>query len=478
MVPQIRAEFERLVTYVTAESQEHTAYTVELALFRRLLALGRMLLRLFFATRASTRPEAPTLPDGSRMVYHERRTVRYVSVFGPLRLARHYFTATGQGGACPLDAALSLPEHSFSDLVREWASYGNTDGAYRESQTTLERILGLTLSVQSLEQHAAADAVDVEAFYAREPASHAPVAAGSILVLQADGKGVPLIQPPSDPPVRRQAGQVRSGKKEAVVTCVYTIACYRRSAQEVAAALLKEERAEPPRARPRPILKEQHATLEGKDVAFTRLAERAAAREGGHIQHRVALTDGSEALQTQMLTRFPQHTLILDIIHVSDYLWEAASALVGEAEAKRRRWLRPKLEQLLEGKTSEVIAELEEAATAPRRTRSQRKALERTIGYYRRNQPYMRYDHYLAQGWPIGTGVVEGACGHLVKDRMEQAGMRWTKAGAQPILDLRAVRLNGDWDVYWQFHRQQQHQRLYGTGTATIVEDHLVALAA
>jgi hypothetical protein len=377
MVPQIRAEFERLVSYVTTESHEHTAYTVELALFRRLLALGRLLLRLFFATRASTRPEAPTLPDGSRMLYHERRSVRYVSVFGPLRLGRHYFTATGQPGACPLDAALSLPEHSFSDLVREWAAFATTDGAYRECQTILERILGLTLSVQSLEQHTARDAADVETFYAQPPAPHEPVAAASILVLQADGKGVPLLQQPIDPPARRQAGQVRTGKKEAVVTCLYSIAPYRRTPEEVAAALLKAERTEPPRARPRPLHKEQHATLEGKEVAFTRLAERAAQREGEQIQHRVALTDGAEALQTQMQRHFPQHTLVLDIMHASDYLWEAATALVGEAEAKRRRWLRPRLVQLLDGKVSEVIAELEEAAALPKRTRNQRNALER-----------------------------------------------------------------------------------------------------
>jgi len=76
--------------------------------------------------------------------------------------------------------------------------------------------------------------------------------------------------------------------------------------------------------------------------------------------------------------------------------------------------------------------------------------------------PYMRYDAYLARGWPVGTGVVEGACGHLVKDRMEQAGMRWTKAGAQAVLDLRTLRLNSQWDAYGQFHRQRQHERLYG----------------
>jgi hypothetical protein len=91
----------------------------------------------------------------------------------------------------------------------------------------------------------------------------------------------------------------------------------------------------------------------------------------------------------------------------------------------------------------------------------------------------MHYDHYLAQGWPIGTGVVEGACGHLVKDRMEQSGMRWTPDGAQAILDLRAVRLNGDWDTYWQFHRQQQHQRLYGMASpSTAPEAQVLQMAA
>ena len=93
---------------------------------------------------------------------------------------------------------------------------------------------------------------------------------------------------------------------------------------------------------------------------------------------------------------------------------------------------------------------------------TQQQAVRRTVGYYRRHRPYRRYNEYLACGWPIGTGVIEGACGHLVKDRMEQSGMRWTTGGAQAVLDLRAVRLNGHWEAYWELHRQQQHQRLYG----------------
>ncbi|MGH8069992.1 MAG: hypothetical protein ACRERE_33060 [Candidatus Entotheonellia bacterium] len=110
-----------------------------------------------------------------------------------------------------------------------------------------------------------------------------------------------------------------------------------------------------------------------------------------------------------------------------------------------------------------MITALEAEGKDPTCTVPPRQAVQRTVGYYRRNRPYMQDDEDLAHGWPIGTGVVEGACGHLVKDRMEQSGMRWTMSGAQPVLDLRAVRLNGHWDRYWLLHRQQQHQRLYGT---------------
>src|SRR5207247_10383614 len=102
---------------------------------------------------------------------------------------------------------------------------------------------------------------------------------------------------------------------------------------------------------------------------------------------------------------------------------------------------------VLAGQTATVISALETAAADPACSTTQRQAVRRTVGYYQRNLPYMRYDDYLARGWPIGTGVVEGACGHLVKDRMQQAGMRWTKASAQAVPDLRAVRLTGQWDA-------------------------------
>ncbi|MDQ5852810.1 MAG: ISKra4 family transposase [Chloroflexota bacterium] len=483
IVQQVRQEFESLLAYVTGPAaHSQTAYTVELTLFRRLLALGAALLHLFFVSRAAQRPPEPvTTPTGSHLRYHDQRPITYFSVFGKLQFARHYFRAPGQAGCCPLDAELSLPERCYSDLLREWAAFAATDAAYRESQTSLERILGLSLSVQAIETTVSEAAQDVTPFYDQPGPPAAPAALGSILVVQADGKGVPMVQAlPTAPAGRLGKGQKRSKKKEAVVTSCYTIAPYRRSPHDMVAALLHDPAPPHLPQRPLPIANEVHATLDGKAVALRRLGQRVAQRDGAQIQDRVALTDGAEALQERLVAQFPEHTLVLDIIHATEYLWDVANALLGETHPERQAWVRPRLEQVLSGATAAVIAELAATAQDPALTATQRKVVLKTGGYYQRNQPYMHYDAYLGRGWPIGTGVVEGACGHLVKDRMEQAGMRWTVEGAQAVLDLRAVRLNDDWDAYWAYHRQQQHQRLYGTAAPLPhpVEAQVLQLAA
>jgi hypothetical protein len=468
IVQQIHHDFQTLLTYITGpEAQTQTAYTVELTVFRRLLALGAALLRLFFLVRAAHRPAAPTASDGTLLAYHDQRPISYYSIFGKLSLQRHYFVTPGQAGSCPLDAALSLPPHCYSDLLREWTDYDASDGAYRETTSTITRILGLELSVAALETCVREDAQDVASFYAHPPARSDVASASSILVVQADGKGVPMVQPVSaEAPLRLSKGQKRTKKKEAIVSSLYTIAPYLRTPQDVRAALLHEQpRADLP-ARPLPVQKETRATLAGKAAAMETLVQRAAQRDGQHIRARVALTDGAESLQHHITRAFPDYTLILDIIHASEYLWDTATALLGETTPTRTAWVAAKLDLMLAGQTRRLIADLGDEAASPSRSEIQRKTIERTIGYYERNLAYMHYDHYLAQGWPIGTGVVEGACGHLVKDRMEQAGMRWTKDGAQAVLDLRAVRINGDWEAYWQFHRHQQHQRLYGAAPA------------
>ena len=488
IVQQIRHDFKNLVEYVTGEaSRSRTAYEVELTLFRRLLALGAQLLRLFFVQRAAVRPSQPTALDGTRLTYQEKRPTTYFSVFGKVRFRRHYFHSLGQKGVCPLDAKLSLPWRCYSDLLRDWAEYCTTNESYDESNGVLKRILGLSISKQALETAVQEDAVDVEAFY-EQKATPCLETEGPILVIQADGKGVPMVRTkPADQSARRGKGQKRTKKKEAVVTAIYTIAPYPRTPQQVADALMRdlERDKEPERTstqpqRPAPVGKEVQATMKGKDFALERLVRRVAQREGAHIQQRAALTDGDGALQMRILSKFPDFELVLDIIHVSEYLWNAANALFGETHPDRTAWVQDQLLQILSGRTTAVIQTLESLVQDPSTSPAQHQVMNTTIGYYRRNLPYMRYDRYLDRGWPIGSGVVEGTCGHLVKDRMEQSGMRWTKSGAQAILDLRAVRVNDDWDAYQRFRRQHQHQRLYGScsGAPSVPETVVLKQAA
>ena len=487
IIHQLHHDFQELIEYVTGKgSRSRTAYKVELTLFRKLLALGAQLLRLFFVHRASVRPDEPVCtPGGMKLEYTDMRRTTYFSVFGKIRFRRHYFHAPGHKGVCPLDAELSLPPRCYSDLLCDWAEFSATNESYTESLRVLDHVFGLALSKQALETGIQEDAVDVETFYVQK-AIPAPETEGSILVVQADGKGVPMKRDqPAVQAARLSKGQKRTKKKEAIVTAHYTIEPYSRTPQDIVEALVpKKDQAEqdsaPRPQRPIPVGKEVRATLDGKAVAIERLAQRVAQREGQHVQDRVALTDGSEPLQNRVLEQFSRFTLVLDIIHASEYLWDAANALLGETHPDRNDWVSDRLLHILSGQTTTVIQDLETLAQDESLSSAQRRALNTTIGYYRRNLSYMRYDHYLQKGWPIGTGVVEGACGHLVKDRMEQSGMRWTKQGAQALLDLRAVRLNDDWDDYQCFHRQRQHQRLYGARSAivSLPEYQVLALAA
>src|SRR5215218_10170849 len=267
IIAQLRQEFEGMLAYVTGpETRASTAEAVERALFRRLLALGAGLLRLFFLARAAARPAGPVRgPDGTPLRAHDRRPRDYYSVFGKLTFRRHAFTAPGQPVVCPLDADLGLPARCYSPLLREWAGYGAADASYREARATLARILGLELSVQALEACAAEDAADVAAFYARPPAPARPAPLGTILVAQADGKGVPMRRARGAAPApRRGKGQPPGTKREAIVTGVYTIAPHRRAAGDVLAALLRERGGDDPPApaHPRPLAKEVRAALD------------------------------------------------------------------------------------------------------------------------------------------------------------------------------------------------------------------------
>jgi hypothetical protein len=467
IIHDIRAELEKLIDFVSGEeAQTATADHIERSLFRQMLKLGAKLLLLFFVIRVQKCSREPLqMEEGQELPYHSEKKRIYFSIFGKLPFWRPYFYETGADGQSPLDAELSLGSDRYSDFLREMSEYLGVYVAYSKATDVEERFLGVKLSTRVLQKVINEDAVDVEVFYAQKPPP-APDKEAEILVIQADGKGVPMVlETPVEPKVRLGKGQKRGRKKEAIVTTVYTIACAPRTPEEVVASFFYQDQSsiskQATSKRTKPQNKHVWATLEGKDTALARLAKQVAPRQGSHILHKVALCDGCEALQSRIETRFPDFNLILDFIHPNEYLWKVANSLLGETNEQRTEWVANRTLQMLSGETKRIITEFRSRSQDDQCTSAQREKLTKTANYFERNLPYMDYPICLAKGWPIASGVIEGACRHFVKDRFELSGMRWSQEGAENLMHLRALAENEDWDDYHDFRKRQRHARLY-----------------
>ena len=191
----------------------------------------------------------------------------------------------------------------------------------------------------------------------------------------------------------------------------------------------------------------------------------------------MALVDGNKP-QIEILKKTSRQakidlTIVLDCIHVSEYLWAAGTAFHKEATPELQEWVSERLIEILRGKSSHVAAGMRRSATLRGLDPQTREPVDRCANYLLHYKRYLRYDEFLARGFPIATGVIEGACRHLVKDRMDLTGARWTLAGAEAVLRLRALRSSGDFDEYWGFHEGLEHQRnhtsKYAGGRAPVV---------
>ena len=474
IIQDIRSDFDKMLDYVTGEqARTATANATERGLFKMLLEMGLKLLTLFFMMRSQNASRKSfTRADGARLYYHRDTKRSYVSIFGKLHFARPYFYGKGKTGQAPLDAELSLGDDCYSDLVREVTDYLGVYGVYHQASAILERLLGLRLSTRVIQANIGEDAADVSAYYAQKPA---PIASSEaeILVVQADGKGIPMILEESKPDkVRLGKGEKNGRKKEAIVTSAYTIQPFIRTPEQVIASYYDREASckdknsldQPSK----PQNKHLWATLDGKDAALSRLAQQIEVRQGSHIQHKVALCDGCSSLQSRIAKQFSDFALILDFIHANEYLWKVANALFSENNEQRFEWMRSRTLRLLSGKTKRLIAEFRSIAKQPKTRKHQRAQLLATANYFERNLPFMDYPTYLSKGYPIASGVIEGACRHFVKDRCELSGMRWLQSGAENLLHLRAVAENNDWDDYQSYRKQQRHQRLYNSLPANL----------
>jgi hypothetical protein len=476
---KIQADLQDVVTFARQAATEGSRIDqVERELMRRLLALGLNLLQLFIAEHGDGDFGEEIPAEDGHMLRRLPKThdCRYVSIFGELDITRAvYGTREGQEiERVPLDERLGLPAGDFSYVLEDWTQRFCLKGSFAEATESLETLLGLRLGSRTLEHMNQELAHFVVPF--RDAVEPPPAAEeGPILVVTADGKGVPMRRPVQEGPRRhhrRTKGEKANKKQMACVGAVYSIESFVRSADDILDEVLRDRRGDD---RPEPAHKhvwaEMSRELDGellsaKDAVFGVLFDDLNLRNAGHDRPVVCLMDGERALWEAQQVYFSEAVGVLDLFHVLERLWTAAHCFHREGSDEAEEFVEDRLRGLLEGRVGYVIGGLRQRLTKHGLSGSRRKTLESVITYLENNRDHMRYDEYIAAGYPIGSGVAEGACRHLVKDRMEQSGMRWTVSGAQAMLHVRGTYLNDQWDEFIEDRVIREQNSLYAKAVA------------
>jgi hypothetical protein len=468
---------EQLQAYIQeAATHGRPVHEVERGIWQRLLTLGRTTLGQFFTLQGTgDLGDTLTLPNGPTWErLPELHPCRYVSIFGEFQLARTvYGSREGQKIAfVPLDNRLQLPESAFSYVLQDWDQGLCVEQAFGQAQSTVARILNFKQSVASLEHMNVQMAEQVTDFRENQPPPD-PATEGPIVVTSADGKGIVMRREADDPapPAHRTKGQKASQKRMATVGTTYTVDRYVRTPEQVVAALFRDDPKPPPR--PQPVHKRVWASLSQEDdaggvhssldIVYAWLLNEVVERNPRLEKEMVHLGDGQEALWQARKDHLPtKHTTdILDLLHVTPRLWQAAHVFYPEGSDAAEAFARERIVRVLRGDVAGVVQGLRRMGTPRELKGAKKKTLGQVCAYLSKNRERMRYDEYLAKGYPIASGVIEGACRHLVKDRLERAGMHWTPAGAQAMLDVRSTYVNGDWEEYQTYRIQRETQRLY-----------------
>lgn len=449
---------------------------VERGIFDRLLPVGHACTKLFIALQGNGDLGDTVTDDDGRTLHRSEEPVKRPlrTIFGQHEFQAYVYRVRKHPNTPiafrPVDDRMSLSPGRWSHLLEEFSQLFCIEEAYEPGARAFERIFRQRLPVDTLEQvnrrmgEEAAEFMD-----ALEP----PPAEeeGELLVLTADGKGVPMVKADADRLRCFEERPLRPGNRRmATLAGVYSVDRHVRTPEEIVAALFRDLREEPRRASDRPeprhkrivarfpeLFEDDGETLpiSGPIVALSWAAREVDQRRRPG-QTLVCLMDGQPSLWSAAdvcLEDVPddEHIEILDVVHVASYVWRAAKVFHPHRE-HQEAFARERLRRILEGDVAGVVRGLRSMATRRRLRGQARKEIDTVCGYFTTHAHRMRYDEYLAAGCPIATGVIEGACRHLVKDRMERSGMRWTMPSAQAMLDLRAMHQSSYWD---EFHPQR-----------------------
>jgi hypothetical protein len=471
----------QIMDFVRSNALVTDLYNVEKELFRLLLSLGKEFLKEVIARLGTGKVAEVVDVKGERLPYQDDKKTTYLSIFGEVTILRAYYWRKGHVGICPLDDRINLPVHCYSYLLDDWVQRALTEEPYDKAVERFSKILGIPVSKLGQQCVAREAGVKFDAYYRQKPTFEEKTE-GSHIGMEVDGKGVRMIA--SEKPEATEAKQksVRRGKGEksgglrkmAVATVDFTFNPEDRTPEEMVSTLMREVPALPMtitgEEKPRMALNQTvAASMTGKQAAIDAMLDRVRKRDSSGSKKIVVLMDGDPALEEQMMTSLHEagmadrvDAVILDIMHAMEYLWDAGTALYGERARERIPWVRKHALAMLKGDIGYVIGGLRITQTKKKLKSSQFEALKRSITYFENHKHMMRYDRYLKAGYPIATGLVEGTCGSLIKDRADRSGSRWSSVGAQAVLNERAIMKNGEWDSFWKYHMNTEKERLYG----------------
>ncbi len=406
------------------------------------------------------------------------------TIFGRVKLNREGYGQEGCDSLHPLDAELNIPPELYSLELRRRVAEEAAKNSYDDVVEAISKTTGAKVHKRQAEELVQRAARDFDAFYERRKyCSSCDEQTGSVLAITVDGKGVVLHERDLRENTRKAAekrrskmqkrlskGEKKNAKRMATVAAVYTTDPFQRSPED----LISENGPRIKNLKRPPIEnKRVWASIEKKpEEVIKETFEEARFRDPADVKNWVALVDGDKT-QIKILRRIARErgidlTIVVDVIHVIEYLWDAGRAFHPESGPELEEWVQHRLFKILQGKAGQMAGGMRRSATRRKMTAKKREPVDKCATYLLNKSPYLRYDCYLSEGVPIGTGVIEGACRHLVKDRMEITGAKWTLQGAEAVLRLRALRSSKDFDEYWKFHEEceykRNHQDLYENG--------------
>ena len=399
-----------------------------------------------------------------------------ISQFGPVVIERMAYRAPGQPNLYPRDAVLNLPLRRYSWCLQRAVVEYVLAGAYEQARRFVAAVTGVVIGKQQLEQITIEAAADAPGFYpalARDQGQggQGPGRPAGPLLISADCKGVAMLpgalrrrgarapgQRVRNFEKRRGTGE-KGHKRMAQLGCVFDAAPVRRIPEQVMASGGGKQA---PRA-----LRRWYTVDIAADRAGTIRAvfDEAGRRDPRHERTWVALVDGDNhqisLIRDQAAARGVDLVILIDFIPVLEYLWKAAWCFHPPRDPAIGAWVTAQGLGILHGRAAQVTETIRQLAAGrpPGPGSEHAKIIRKTLTYLDAKEPYLDYPRALASGWPIATGVIEGACRHLVQDRMGITGARWGLQGAQAMLWLRALHASGDLDAYWAWHITREHQR-------------------